>query len=105
MDEVKKIMQPHVGVFGKETYIVLATYIAKPHDSVVLGNFKDYESALECLKHIDEYGNIQGIGLFSGGVIYTVPENPISFDSDYWNYLRIVRWNQYRFFCYEFKSL
>ena len=84
-------MITHANIFGKESYIVVAIYNTSPHDEIIIGHFTEYNRALEYMVTIKKYKNVLGDTLFSGGKIYAVPENPISYDSDYWNYLRIER--------------
>ena len=67
MWEVKKM---------SDTYIVMAHYNEKRSGSVVLGHFQTYEEALECLEELQEYRNIFGKSVFSGGSAYSVPEKP-----------------------------
>ena len=76
----------HSDVFGKESYIVLAYYANDSKSKVVIGNFNDYNEAIEYSKHIRDYINIQGLSIFGGSEVLTVPEKPISVDSPYWTY-------------------
>ena len=57
-----------------ETYIVLAHYDGKRRGSLVLGHFQTYEEALKCLGELQDYRNVLGKCVFSGGTVYSVPE-------------------------------
>jgi len=63
-----------------DTYIVLAHYANKHRGSVVLGHFQIYEEAIEYMKGIEDYTNIQGVNIFTGGAVYSVPEQPVPKD-------------------------
>ena len=59
-----------------DTYIVLAHYDGKRRGSLVLGHFQTYEEALKCLGELQDYRNVLGKCVFSGGTVYSVPEKP-----------------------------
>ena len=59
-----------------DTYIVLAHYDEKRRGDVVLGHFQTYEESLKCLDELQNYKNVLGRYVFSGAVVYTVPEKP-----------------------------
>ena len=59
-----------------DTYIVLAHYSEKGRGDIVLGHFQTYEGSLKCLRELQDYRNVLGDGVFSGGAVYTVPDEP-----------------------------